>query len=108
MIASKSDKHKDASEQTAQTAIDPARAKRGFGRILLRYIWRLLCTIINMAALILLFGLGGALVALPPDQRDVVVNPEILGWSLLVEGGWFGLIFFIYIFPRMIFPRRRV
>jgi hypothetical protein len=25
MIASKSDKHKDASEQTAQTAIDPAR-----------------------------------------------------------------------------------
>jgi hypothetical protein len=40
--------------------------------------------------------------------RDVVVNPEILGWFLLVEGGWFGLMFFIYIFPRMIFPRRRV
>jgi hypothetical protein len=107
MIASKSDKHKDASEQTAQTAIDPARAKRGFGRILLRYIWRLLCTIINMAALILLFGLGGALVALPPDQRDVVVNPETLGWTLLAEAGWFGLMFFIYVFPRMIFPRRR-
>ena len=107
MIASKSDKHKDASKQTAQTAIDPVQAKRGFGRILLRYIWRLVCTIINMAALILLFGLGGALVALPPDQRDVVVNPEILGWTLLAEAGWFGLMFFVYIFPRMIFPRRR-
>src|SRR3954451_11226658 len=107
MIASKSDKHKDASGQTAQTAIEPARAKSGFGRILLRYIWRLLCTIINMAALILLFGLGGAPVALPPDQRDVVVNPETLGWTLLAEAGWFGLMFFIYVFPRMIFPRRR-
>jgi hypothetical protein len=74
----------------------------------LPYIWRLVCTATNMAALVLLFGLGGALVALPPDQRDVVVNPEILGWFLLVEGGWFGLMFFIYIFPRMIFPRRRV
>jgi hypothetical protein len=42
-----------------------------------------------MAALVLLFGLGGALVV-PPDQRDVVVNPEILTWSLLVEAGWFG------------------
>jgi hypothetical protein len=61
-----------------------------------------------MAALVLLFGLGGALVALPPDQRDVVVNPETLGWTLLAEAGWFGLMFFIYIFPRMIFPRRRV
>ena len=89
-------------------AIDPAVAKRGYSRILLRYIWRLVCTATNMAALVLLFGLGGALVALPPDQRDVVVNPEILGWSLLVEGGWFGLMFFIYIFPRMIFPRWRV
>jgi hypothetical protein len=61
-----------------------------------------------MAALVLLFGLGGALVALPPDKRDVVVNPEILGWSLLVEAAWFGLMFFAYIFPRMIFPRPRV
>src|SRR6187200_2911114 len=79
----------------------------GFGRILLRYICRLVCTIINMAALILLFGLVGALIALPPDQRDVVVSPETLGWTLLAEAGWFGLMFFIYVFPRMIFPRRR-
>ena len=93
--------------RATQTAIDPVQAKPGFGRILLRYIWRLVCTIINMAALILLFGLGGALVALPPDQRDVVVNPETLGWTLLAEAGWFGLMFFIYVFPRMIFPRRR-
>ena len=71
----------------------PAVAKRGYSRILLRFIWRLVCTVINMAALVLLFGLGGALVALPPDQRDVVVNPETLGWSLLVEAGWFGLMF---------------
>jgi hypothetical protein len=103
MITTNSDTHK-----TAQTAVNPALAKPGYGRILLRYIWRLVCTVINIAALVLLFGLGGALVALPPDQRDVVVNPEILGWSLLVEAGWFGLMFFVYIFPRMIFPRRRV
>jgi hypothetical protein len=107
MMASKSDPHKSASQQTAQTAIDPPLRKVRYSRILLRYIWRLVCTVTNMAAL-LLFGLGGALVALPPDQRDVVVNPEILGWSLLVEAGWFGLMFFIYILPRMIFPRRRV
>ena len=108
MMASKSDSHKSASQQTTQTAIDPALRKVGYSRILLRYIWRLVCTVTNMAALLLLFGLGGALVALPPDQRDVVVNPEILGWSLLVEAGWFGLMFFIYILPRMIFPRRRI
>jgi hypothetical protein len=108
MMASKSDTHKSASQQTVQRAINPAVAKRGYSRILLRYVWRLVCTVINIAALVLLFGLGGALVALPPDQRDVVVNPEILGWSLLVEAGWFGLMFFIYIFPRMIFPRRQM
>jgi hypothetical protein len=108
MVARKSDPHKSASQQTAQTAIDPAPARLRYSRILLRYIWRLVCTVTNMAALVLLFGLGGALVALPPDQRDVVVNPEILGWSLLVEAGWFGLMFFIYILPRMIFPRRRI
>jgi hypothetical protein len=104
-MASKSDPHNSASQQTAQRAIDPPVAKRRYSRILLRYTWRLVCTVINMAALVLLFGLGGALVALPSDQRDVVVNPEILGWSLLVEAGWFGLMFFVYIFPRMIFPR---
>jgi hypothetical protein len=108
VMLNKSDTHKSGSEQSAQRAIDPAVTKLGYSRIFVRYIWRLLCTVINIAALVLLFGLGGALVALPPDQRDVAVNPEILGWSLLVEAGWFGLMFFIYIFPRMIFPRRQM
>ena len=76
MIASESDKHKNAGKQTAQTAIDPVQAKRGFGRILLRYIWRLVCTIINMAALILLFGLGGRLSLYSPIKGTWLLIPR--------------------------------
>ena len=79
MMASKSDPHKSASQQTTQTAIDPALRKVGYSRILLRYIWRLVCTVTNMAALVLLFRLGGALWLYRPIKGMWLLIPRFSG-----------------------------